>query len=204
MAIRGLDAGQRPALLINECQRGTTDPTLAALPQLANEVERRGTIERIAWLAGQFRAHGLPVVHCTVVHRAGYEGVPINCSLVGAMRRLAAFVEGGADTEIHPVLAPEPSDFVIPRGFGLTSWYPTALDAILRNLGVGTIVLTGVSTNIAIPTTAVEAVGRGYSVVIPEDATAGTTPEIHDLMVSEILPISATISTAAEVAAALD
>jgi nicotinamidase-related amidase len=203
MNVRGLEPGRKSALVISECQRGTTDPDYASLPGLADEVVRRGTLAHIARLARRYRELHLPVVHLPVAHRPGYEGVVVNCTLIANMRKLDAFVEGGADTEINPQVAPEPGDFVLWRWFGLTAWYPTPLDTVLRNSGVSTIVLTGVSTNIAVQTTAVEAIGRGYSVVVPEDATAGASPESHRFVVENLLPIVATVSSTDNVMAAV-
>jgi nicotinamidase-related amidase len=67
----------------------------------------------------------------------------------------------------------------------VTAFYGTPLDQLLRNCGVRTVVLTGVSTNLGIPGSAIEAVNRGYSVVIPEDCTAGVWPEAHDFVISQ-------------------
>ena len=49
----------------------------------------------------------------------------------------------------------------------------TDLDAILRNLGVTTIVAVGVSLNVAIPNLVMDAVNAAYRVVLPRDAVAG-------------------------------
>ena len=67
---------------------------------------------------------------------------------------------------------PEPSDYISPRQSGLGMWYGTNLDATLRNFRVETIVLSGVSTNIALFAGALGAVERGYKAVLAEDATA--------------------------------
>ena len=53
----------------------------------------------------------------------------------------------------------------------------TDLDAILRNLGVSTIVAVGVSLNIAIPNLVMDAVNKGCRVVLPRDAVAGYPAE---------------------------
>ena len=56
----------------------------------------------------------------------------------------------------------------------------TDLDAILRNLGVTTIVAVGVSLNVAIPNLVMDAVNAGYRVVLPRDAVAGIPAEYGD------------------------
>jgi nicotinamidase-related amidase len=42
---------------------------------------------------------------------------------------------------------------------------------------VRTVVVTGVSANIAVNGTAIEAMNRGYQVIVPSDAIAGDPPE---------------------------
>ncbi len=98
---------------------------------------------------------------------------------------------------------PEPSDYISPRQSGLGMWYGTNLDATLRNLRVETIVLSGVSTNIALFAGALGAVERGYKAVLAEDATAGATLESHDWMIANTLPLLATISSVDEIVAEL-
>src|SRR5262249_48821766 len=70
-----------------------------------------------------------------------------------------------------------PSDVVAPRDHGLTAFHETGLDGRLRSAGVRTVVLTGVSINIAITGAAIDAVNRGYTAVIPTDCVAGYPPE---------------------------
>ncbi|MGH3891343.1 MAG: cysteine hydrolase family protein, partial [Rhodococcus qingshengii] len=94
---------------------------------------------------------------------------------------------------------PEPSDIVSSRATGLTAFYGTELDAMLRLENVATLVLAGISTNIALPGLALEAVNRGYSVVLAEDCTAGSSPEAHEFMVSNMLTLLARITPAVDV-----
>lgn len=49
----------------------------------------------------------------------------------------------------------------------------TDVDALLRNLGCRTLIVTGVSANVAIPNAVFDAVNRGYTVAVPADAVAG-------------------------------
>jgi nicotinamidase-related amidase len=87
----------------------------------------------------------------------------------------------------------------VQRRHGLSSFHGTELEPILRALGTTTVILAGVSTNIAIPGTTLEAVNRGFTVVIPEDCTSGAWAEAHEFQVKNTLPLLATITTSAEV-----
>jgi nicotinamidase-related amidase len=72
----------------------------------------------------------------------------------------------------------------------------TELDAVLRNLGVSTIVIVGVSVNIAVQNLAYDAVNRGYQVVIPRDAVIGVPAEYAEAVLDNSLSLVATLTTA--------
>jgi nicotinamidase-related amidase len=194
--IMGPDPLQGTALVISECQQGLLDPAGAMTPGLAAQAAERGIVGRIATLAEAFRAAGLPVVHCLIEHRPDMAGVRRN-SLLGSLalkrRRLVA---GTADVLPPSELMPEPTDHVSRRAFGLTAFYGTDLDATLRLRSVETIVLTGVSTDVAIPGFALEAVNRGYYVRIPADCVAGTSAQSHRVMMDGLLPAVSRITDA--------
>jgi nicotinamidase-related amidase len=194
---------QSAALVISECQRGILDPTASVTPALAAQAVERGIVARIAELAGAFRAAGLPVVHCHIAHRPDLAGVRAN-SLLGALAiKNRTLIAGTPDVLPPPELVPHASDHVSSRATGLTAFYGTDLDATLRLRSVETVVLTGVSTDVAIPGLALEAVNRGYFVRIPADCVAGTSARSHEFMMSGLLPAVARITDAAAVLASL-
>jgi nicotinamidase-related amidase len=201
--MHGLGDGQRAALVISECQNGMTNPRYASNRGLAAEAAERGVIERIRALAEDCRSAGVPVVHCTFVPRADFAGTTANCLLLASLRKRAVIREGRPEAEIHPALTPQAGDFVIQRQHGLSAFHGTELEAVLRGLGTETVILAGVSTNIAIPGTSLEAVNRGFTVVIPEDCTAGAWPEAHEFQVKHTLPLLATVTTSEAVCSVL-
>jgi len=193
--MRGLASGERSALVILECQNGMTNPAYASNTGLAAQAAARGIIEAIAVLAADCRRVSVPVVHCTFVPRSDFAATRANCLLLGSLRKKAAVYEGRPEAEIHPLLTPQPDDFVIQRQHGLSAFHGTELEPVLRALGIQTVILAGVSTNIAIPGTSLEAVNRGFTVVIPEDCTAGAWREAHEFQVAHTLPLLATVTT---------
>src|SRR3546814_4081598 len=58
----------KPALIVNECQLGVIDARYTGFPGLAEQVEARGIVQRIARLAEAFRSRGLPVIHRSEEH----------------------------------------------------------------------------------------------------------------------------------------
>ncbi len=201
---RRLGSDRHPVLLISECQNGLINPSFATtMESLAQQAAERDIVGRISGMADAFRAAGLPVAHATIEPAADYEGFDISSPLAAITVKRGEFKAGTPLPQIHPGLTPQDGDLLFPRRTGMTSFFRSGLGAALRERGVDTVVLAGISTNVAIPGTAVEAVNRGLQVVIPEDATAATTPEVQELTFRVILPALATITTSAEVVDAI-
>jgi nicotinamidase-related amidase len=201
--IRGLEPGRRVALLINEMQRGTVEAGRTDFPELAEQVASRGLVPRIAALAEAFRAAGMPVVHAHIAHRPDYADLPMTSLIMARSRKNGRQKVGSVDAEPMPGLVPAPADVVHTRGYSLIAFHGTGLDTRLRNMGVQTVVPCGVSTNVALQGLAIAASDFGYQVVIPEDCTAGSAPDIHDLIVKTLLPLYSTVTTSERIAEAL-
>jgi nicotinamidase-related amidase len=202
-AVRGLEPGKRAALVVNEMQNAIANPAYDDTP-LAGQVTARGIVARINTLAAAFRAAGAPVIFCTIAARTpDWEGFRVNCALAARIARKGKLVAGTANAAVHDDLVVEPSDVVSDRAHGMAPFTGTALDATLRGYGIDTVVLSGVSTNIALPGAATEAVALGYNVVLAEDCVAGATPETHQMQITMHLPMLATITDAESVIASL-
>jgi nicotinamidase-related amidase len=73
--------------------------------------------------------------------------------------------------EIRREIAPEPGDVVIDKTtFG--AFNGSDIDATLRATGIDTLLVTGVSTNLCVETTARDAADRGYGVILIDECTA--------------------------------
>jgi nicotinamidase-related amidase len=191
------------ALVISECQRGVLDPDVAIFPGIAEHATSRGMMDNIAALADAFRGAGRPVVHCLIEHRSDLAGILPNSLLGSLTLKNRRMIVGTADVEVPSPIAPQPGDFISARATGITAFYGTDLDAMLRLQRVDTLVVAGVSTNVALPGLLMEAVNRGYSAVLPEDATAGSSPETHQFMLDNLLSLLARTTTTKEVLAQL-
>ena len=202
-AVRGLEQGKRAALIVNEMQNAIANPAYIDTP-LAGQVAARGVVARINTLTAAFRAAGAPVIFATIAARtADFDGFLVNCALAAGIRRKGHLVTGTANAAVHDDLVVEASDIISHRSHGMAPFTGTTLDATLRGYGIDTVVLSGVSTNIALPGAATEAVGLGYSVVLAEDCSAGATPETHQMQITAHLPLLATITDADSVIASL-
>ena len=69
-----------------------------------------------------------------------------------------------------------PSDIVIEKNKD-SGFYETNLDKTLKELGVDTVIITGMQTQICVQTTAADAFFRGYNVWVPADGVISANPE---------------------------
>lgn len=188
----------RAALLLMECQEGIVGGG-GRLGALAEAVARHGTIPRIARLLVAARAACVPVFHCTVARRPDGGGAVVNCLLLAATKKGPGLLPGSPQQAVVEALRPLDGDYVVNRFHGISPFHGTELDPILRNLGVRTVVATGVSVNVGVLGLTIEAVSAGYQVVIPRDAVTGTPDDYVEAVFQHTLRLLATISTTDEV-----
>lgn len=196
-----LVAPGRCAIVTQELQGGVVGPN-AGLPILAEEA-RREAIPNVERLLEAGRAAGVHVVHCLVVKRPDGKGSNENCRLFQAGKKLPMDLAPGSEgATLLPQLGPDPGDVVLTRSTGLGPMGGTDLDAVLRNLGVTTIIGVGVSVNVAITNFVMDAVNHGYWFVLPRDAVAGVPRAYADQVIDNTLSLLATVVPTDEVIAA--
>lgn len=203
MTVRGFEPGRRVALIVNECQNAMLDLDFRDNVELAQQATERNITQRIATLADACRSFGALVVHSTIVVRKDGLGTTPCCLLLGSLLKRGNCVEGNRAAEIHPDLTPRPEDYISQRCHGLAPFHGTELESVLRQRDVQTVIITGVSTNVGVPGTCLEAINRGFTAVVPEDAIAGSSPEIHEFQVTNIIRLLATVTATDDVLAAL-
>lgn len=152
-------------------------------------------------LLDAFRANGARVIYVT-----------LGCELpdfADAPPSTRAFFEatnntvGAREHEIVDAIKPEPGELVInKRTQG--AFASSGIEAVLRALGVETIVVTGVSTNNCVETTAREASDRGFGVVMVSDATGTCSEEMQDMTLRGFARLWGRVASTEEVIAELE
>ncbi|MEU0074394.1 isochorismatase family protein [Streptomyces sp. NPDC006332] len=186
-------------LLTVECQQGVVGPA-SALPELAEEARSSGALANVALLVAAAHESGVQVIHAIAERRPDGRGASRNARLFRAAERLP--VQQVAGTPAVRVAAPievTEQDLVVRRLHGLSPMQGTDADALLRNLGCRTLVVTGVSANVAIPNTVFDAVNRGYTAVVPTDGIAGVPSDYTPAMIRNTLALVATLTSTDEV-----
>lgn len=195
------------AVLTMELQRGVVGDE-ALFPALVDRVVEVGLIERVATLCAAARTAGVRVVHCTMVGRPDGAGQTVNCKVFALDRKLSAergrsaTQAGTPGADLVVELAGHAEDIEVSRIHGMTPFTSTSLDQILRNLGVTTVIATGVSVNLGIIGMSMSAVDLGYQVVLPRDAVAGVPADYADAVIDNSLALLTTLTTVDDVLAA--
>lgn len=195
------------AVLTMELQRGVVGDG-ALMKALVDEVERVGVKEAAGRLCATARARGVPVVHCTAENRPDGIGSTDNCKVFAMNARLrretgSTPIDQGSDgAKLVAELGPEASDVIVSRIHGMTPFTSTSLDQILRNMGVRTLVVTGVSVNLGILGTVISAIDLGYRVVLVRDAVCGVPTEYADAVIDNTLSLLSTVASVDDVVAA--
>jgi nicotinamidase/pyrazinamidase len=125
-------------------------------------------VKKVSRLLAAARDKRLPVIYVTDAH---LHDVDHEFEVWG---RHAEVNTPGA--KIVPELAPLKDEYHLYKR-RYSAFYATGLDALLRELKIETLILTGVLTNICVQHTAADAFYRGYRIRIPTDCVDAITDE---------------------------
>ena len=128
--------------------------------KLKNE-RAKHIIPNIKRLTQAARDANVPVIYCNDAH------LPADQELKKWGEHAMKGTEGA---EVILQLEPGKGDYVFEKRT-YSGFFETELDLLLREMGVDTIILTGLDTNICVRHTAADGFFRGYKIVVPEDAT---------------------------------
>lgn len=157
-------APERTALLTIDLQYLFVEGYPASAP------DGLATLNRINTLARICRSAGIVVVHARHVLRPDGSNIGILGSLHAPIRG-GLLSKGAAATDLHHALEMGPRDLLLdkPR-YG--AFHGTDLELVLRGLGIDTVIIAGIATNICCDTTAREATVRDFRVLFLSDGTA--------------------------------
>ncbi|MDT5083552.1 MAG: hypothetical protein QOJ61_595 [Mycobacterium sp.] len=194
----------RPAttvLLTQECQRGVVGPD-SMIPALAEAARTSGALANVTRLVHAARAANVGVLHALAARRRDGRGANTNARLFVSVAREAnqQWLDSDAALPLEE-FGPDDSDLTSTRLHGLSPIFGQDVDGLLRNLGCRTLIIVGVSTNVAIPNAVFDAVNLGYQVVLPVDAVAGVPVGYSDIIIRNSLSLVAATTSTDEVLA---
>jgi nicotinamidase-related amidase len=152
-------------------------------------------VENSKKLADAFRVQGAPVYVCVDLN--DFVKLPVD-----QPHNLGDKPLPTAASEITPSAGFQHGDMLVTkRHWG--AFAGTDLEQQLKSRGIDTVVLTGISTNAGVESTARQGTGLGFAFVLVEDACSGQNAEHHRFAFENIFPRLTRVRTTDEVLAAL-
>ena len=125
-------------------------------------------VPKTAELLRGAREKGVPVIFCNDAH---LKGIDHELKLWGDHA-----IAGTKGAEVIPELELCDKDYVVPKR-RYSGFFHTDLDLLLKELGVDTVILTGLHAHMCVRHTAADAYQLGYGIVVAKDATDSFTEE---------------------------
>jgi nicotinamidase-related amidase len=180
---------QKTALVLIDLQNAIVG--MNPVPHTAAQV-----VENSKKLADAFRGQGAPVVYVRV-DMNDFMKLPVDQPHNRGDQPLPA-----AASEIAPAAGFQPGDILLTkRHWG--AFAGTDLEQQLRSRGIDTVVLTGISTNAGVESTARQGTGLGFAFVLVEDACSSQNADHHRFAFENIFPRLTRVRSTDEVLAAL-
>jgi biuret amidohydrolase len=203
----------RTALVIIDMQRDFLEPGGFGAA-LGNDVSLlKAAVGPCGEVLAAARRAGILVIHTREGHRPDLTDAPpmkvergdpaARIGAPGPMGRILIRGEPGHD--IIPELYPAAGEPVIDKP-GKGAFYQTDLELMLKNRGIETLLVCGVTTEVCVNTTVREANDRGFRCIVLSDCCASYFPEFHDMglkMIKAQGGIFGFVSASAPVVAAL-
>lgn len=173
---------RRTAVITIDCHRGHLDLAVATMPvapqAAASVVASMARLLRFARACGMSVVHvvsqnrilpmGQPEALCNpfwaAVERSRHSPIPDRDCQISRHNLV-----GTVQTQLMPELGPEPGDVVVDRKRRLSIFRDTDLDLTLRELGIETVVLTGIDTSTSVLCAAFESLNRDLRTIVVSD-----------------------------------
>jgi nicotinamidase-related amidase len=160
--------------------------------------ERKSAVDaftpKMTSFLAEMRTLAVPIVHLQLINKEDderaerYDGwLPVTKGSDGA-RVIEQFIDE--------------KDLVVEKNKD-SGFYETELDERLQELGVDTVAITGMQTQICVQTTAADAFFRGYNVIVPSDGVVSARPEDQARALEWLSSYCATIMTTDELVGAI-
>lgn len=189
---QSLGLGTKPALLVVDMIKGFTDPA-CPLGSSCPDVIAANTL-----LLDEFHRRGLPVYFTTVIYRDDSQARVFRARIeaLNLLRIDSHWIE------LDENLPVEPEDVIVEKQWA-SAFHKTDLDQQLRQRGVDSLVVTGLTTSGCVRATAVDGLQYDYPVVVPREAVGDRNPQAHEANLFDLHAKYADVMALSELVAVL-
>ncbi|WP_372718872.1 cysteine hydrolase family protein [Immundisolibacter sp.] len=178
----------KTALLVMDVQNDIThiDSPMARQLGFAQMIQQTGMLNNLRRLMDACRANGVPVVHVLIdleggvqprwPHRGGF------FELVSGGKVCKRGTWGGEAAEL---VKPLPGEAIVYKCI-FSAFVSSGLQELLDAQGITDLILSGVSTDAVVESTAWDANDRGYSNILAENCCIAGSQEAHDISVQRM------------------
>lgn len=155
----------------------------------------RAIVPHLEKLVDAARKKGVYVIYANDAH---IKGIDRELELWGDHA-----IIGTKGAEVIPELAPQEGDFIIPKR-RYSGFFGTDLHLLLTELGVDTVIMTGLHAHMCVRHTTADAYYWGYQIIVPTDATDSFTKEDYEYGIRYLKDVyGAQLTTVEELIAAM-
>ena len=171
----------KTALVVVDMQNGFMVPEVGHAPcKMAHEI-----VPNINRLAAAVRATGGAVIWIQTAYTdetlTSWSTLYGMVGQKGADKRKFSLSPGGKGYEIFPDLKIEPVDLIVVKNrYSAFIQGSSNIEAVLRERGLDTLLITGTVTNVCCESTARDAMMRNFKTVMVTDGNAANTDEDHN------------------------
>jgi nicotinamidase/pyrazinamidase len=133
--------------------------------------EARPLIPRINHLLAKAREMGMPIIF------ACDSFLPEDFIFQGKMKQHA--LRGRPGSEVTELLDVQKEDVILPKR-RFSAFFKTDLDQTLRTWGSDTVAIGGITTNVCVLMTAMDALCHDFKAILLEDCAAAHKKEVHE------------------------
>ncbi|HEY2673436.1 MAG TPA: MFS transporter [Rugosimonospora sp.] len=183
----------------------TVDPRQTALlvmdlqPAILGSLpESDALVSRLAGAIATARDRGAHVGYVRVAFEdADYAAIPPENKSFAPLAGGGHLHNAAPESAVHDDVTPRSGDILV-RKTRVGAFSTTDLDRQLRDRGITTLILGGVSTSGVVLSTVRDAADRDYRVFVLSDGSADSDREVHDVLTRKVFPRQADVITVAE------
>jgi nicotinamidase-related amidase len=173
------------ALLIMDVQPSTVE----------RYAQNSDLLPRLATTIAAARTATIPVIFVRVKFRQGYPEIsPRNKMFGGIKQRVVSFQGAALAMEVHPDIAPLPSDSVVTK-LRVSAFAGSDLEVLLRAQDIRHLVLCGIATSGVVLSTLREAADKDYGLTVLSDCCVDNDEEVQRVLLTKVFPHQAEVIT---------